>query len=100
METTQTGASETLQQKINRLQKHAWYGDPTQRMAELHAVLADLNDLHHSLLIDVEAVIAEIERRQGDVLTAEARARHPHYGWVGVYDKLCAARDLTKGHAP
>jgi hypothetical protein len=33
-------SAETLEQKIDRLQNHAWIGDPAQRMGELHAVIA------------------------------------------------------------
>lgn len=35
-------SAETLEQKIDRLQNHAWIGDPAQRMGELHAVIATL----------------------------------------------------------
>ena len=35
-------SAEPLEQKIDRLQHHAWIGDPAQRMGELHAVIATL----------------------------------------------------------
>jgi hypothetical protein len=33
-----------MEQTVERLQNHAWLGDPVQRMGELHAVIATLWD--------------------------------------------------------
>jgi hypothetical protein len=43
-------ASETLQQRIERLQNHAWIGDPAQRMGELHAVIAAMIEIQTKML--------------------------------------------------
>jgi hypothetical protein len=43
-------ARETLQQKIGRLQNHAWIGDPAQRMGDLHAVIAAMIELQTKML--------------------------------------------------
>jgi hypothetical protein len=62
----QNYVSETLQQKIKRIQDQCWIGDPAQRMGELHAVIAELWAENQRLRTTLNKLADEADRQCGD----------------------------------
>jgi hypothetical protein len=60
----QNYVSETLQQKVERIQDQCWIGDPAQRMGELLAVIAELSAENQRLRTTLEKLADEVERQR------------------------------------